>query len=315
MSLHPTTRARESGPLIDVVEVAKSYGRQQVLSGVTLAVAAGEVAVLVGAHGSGKSTLLRILVDVVRPSAGSARVLGASTRRGASSRSRVGYVPSPVRQPTVGSVRSALSYAAALSKSRAGLAAAMASRFGLDLRARVARLSPSDAQKLALVAGLAHRPAVVLLDEPTTDLDADAVAVLLEVVDDLRKAGAAVLVASHRLAPFESLADTVHVLRYGTVSLSGAVPAMRRTLPSIAIVEFLTDPPLAELSRIDPDLVVAGRRVRLNLGSQPGALLSLLRGNEVVTLQVATPTLSDALAGRYGQDDPGEGRSVIGDGP
>ncbi|HOB05664.1 MAG TPA: ABC transporter ATP-binding protein [Propionibacteriaceae bacterium] len=301
--------------LVRVEDLTKTIGRRPVLSGVDLLVHGGEVAAVVGPHGSGKSTLLRVLVDLLRPSSGSVTLLGATSRRGARRRRSVGFLPAPVRFQPVGTVRSTLGYAARLSGAPVAPFRDLARRLGLDLRSRTAGLDVNGTQRLAIAVALGHRPRVALLDEPSTALDANDLSVLTDVLRELRDDGAAIVLASHRLDPFADLADHVTLLSQGTIALDGSASAMRRSLPTTAAVTFAASPPIADLATIDPGLEVNGHQVRLKVGPHPGRLLRLLAGHTIESIEMTTPSLSDALVEYYGEDDPLEGRSVIGDGP
>jgi ABC-2 type transport system ATP-binding protein len=297
-----------------VTRLVKAFGRQRALAGIDLDVDRGEAVAVVGPHDSGKSTLLRILVDLQRPTSGHAWVEGVTARRGARTRRRVGYLPSPVQHEPYGTVRAMLHYAAALSRSSWIPFRDLSAAFGLSLGDRLARLSPGEVQKLGLVLALGHRPSVILLDEPAAALDPVATAVLIDVLEQRRTDGAAIVLAAHRLEPFDSFVDRVILLRQGEIVLAESAAAMRRAVPSIATIEFAGPPPLAELRTIDPSLGVSGRVVRLSVGNNPGRLLTALSGLDVTSIDVRARSLTDVLAVHYGDEDDADGRSVIGDG-
>ena len=196
-----------SGPAEIVLEASalrKSFGGQHVLDGVDLRLRRGEVVLLRGPNGSGKTTLLRVLAGLDRPQAGEVSFEGAAATRAlrADRRQRLQYVSS---QPCLfsTSVRANLDYGL----SRAGIDRAERrrrvdqaidwARLGEVLDTEPGRLSSGERQRVAIARARALEPSVVLLDEPTANLDARARAQVLALVSALCAGGAAVLIAAH----------------------------------------------------------------------------------------------------------------------
>ncbi|THA27140.1 ABC transporter ATP-binding protein [Streptomyces sp. RKND-216] len=192
--------------------------------GIDLEVAAGEIHALVGLNGAGKTTLMRLLLGMLRPDSGTARIDGHDVRTaGAEAWARVGHlVDGPLCYADL-DTRTNLRIAAALrgvprgrleEAVRAGITA-----FGLEryagVRARV--LSQGNRRRLGLAAALLHDPSVVVLDEPTDALDPRGVIRLREILLRRAGAGAGVLVSSHHLDEVARIADRVTVLHRGGV--------------------------------------------------------------------------------------------------
>ncbi|HEX8261268.1 MAG TPA: ABC transporter ATP-binding protein [Allosphingosinicella sp.] len=209
--------------------LAKSFGRERALDGVHLAVPEGGVYLLAGTNGAGKSTLLRTLLNVERPDSGAAFVLGLDTSlNGAEVRARTGYVP----ETGEGTYR----------WMRAGRFLAQHSAFYpawdedyarhlvriLEVRedARLGALSKGQARRVQIVAALAHRPPLLLLDELTDGLDPlareEVLALLAEHLADTK---ATAILSTHLVAEVETLIDHVGVLRSGR--LVAQAPAER----------------------------------------------------------------------------------------
>ncbi|MFF1307948.1 ATP-binding cassette domain-containing protein [Streptomyces sp. NPDC058307] len=182
-----------------------------------LEISAGDVLAVVGSNGSGKSTLLRILVGLSRPTSG--HVLGRPRH--------IGYVPDRF---TAHERVSALSYLTHMGRIRSLSGAAARTRAGrlldrLDLvgdrNAALRTLSKGNAQKVALAQALLVEPALLVLDEPWSGLDASAHEVLAEFVGEVSGAGGAVVFTDHREAITETHATVVHALSDGRVSPRG----------------------------------------------------------------------------------------------
>jgi ABC-type Mn2+/Zn2+ transport system ATPase subunit len=221
---------------VHLVGVAKRYRRRTVLDGVTLRVPAGEVTVLRGANGSGKSTLLRIAAGVTAPTEG--RVLGRPCS--------VGYVPDRFpggqRLTPRGYLRHLASVHGRGQRGPARRGERLLDRFGFtgDPSAPMAMLSKGNAQRVALVAALVADSALVVLDEPWSGLDVEAVPLLTEAVAATALGGAAVLVTDHtgacdelpgqrlRLEGGHLAADPPGGYRDAPVTVTVSLPASRR---------------------------------------------------------------------------------------
>lgn len=209
-----------SDAVIEVRGLHVRFGKQRVLEGVDLEVARGSVTALVGSNGVGKSTLLRVLVGALVPDGGSSRVLGLDpAREGAQVRARVGYVADrfEVSRGTRGG-----DWLAFVARFYATWSAAEERRLcellRLDASERVDAMSKGARAKLALVAALAHQPALVLLDEPFSGLDVPARrAISTGLLGHLRDQDRTVLLVSHSITDVERVADRVAHMAGGRV--------------------------------------------------------------------------------------------------
>ena len=215
--------------------VFKSYPPSTVaLAGLDLQVPAGSVYVLVGPTGAGKSTTIKVLLDLVRAESGTAAVLGIDTaRQPALARAQIGYVPEVV-DTAYGwlSVRGLLKHHAAFYPAwDGGYADALCRRLGLRMDEKFRSLSKGGARALALVAALAHRPPVLLLDEPTDGLDPLAREEFASIlIEHMTQSPTTVLWSTHHVHEAERMADHVGVLRGGRLLLQAPVDDVRRGL-------------------------------------------------------------------------------------
>jgi ABC-2 type transport system ATP-binding protein len=169
--------------------IRKSFGRHQVLAGVDLAVAAGEMIAVVGENGSGKSTLLRILAGDLRPDRGSVVTHG-----------QTGYCPQAVVLDDALTVDQHIRYfQAAYRIGAAGRADALINRLGYAAARHqpAGTLSGGTRQKLSLTLALLHEPALLLLDEPYQGFDWETYLAFWDLAGELRAAGTAILVITH----------------------------------------------------------------------------------------------------------------------
>jgi heme ABC exporter ATP-binding subunit CcmA len=210
-----------STPAIDATAVARRFGSNWVLRGVTLRVDAGEVVGLLGANGSGKSTLLRILATLLRPHAGAARVWGHDVVRAAHEvRSRVGYLAhSPGLYDDL-TARENLSFAAAMLAREAREVDSVLDRVGLRAAGsqQVRGFSVGMKRRLALARLMLVRPRLLLLDEPYSNIDTDGIALINSLIADWAAEGVAALVVLHELAPATGVLDRTATLHDGRIA-------------------------------------------------------------------------------------------------
>ena len=256
---------------------------------VSLEVAAGEIAALVGPHGSGKTTLLGIAAGLLARDAGAVTVAGVPAGTPAA-RAALGYAPeAPIFPPTL-SVREVLGYFArfhAAGTGRRGLVAAALERAGLEGAAerRAGGLPLPVARRLALAqAALGHRR-VLLLDETLSGVDAVGRRAMCERVRELAARGVAVLLASSDLAAVEQLAARVLVMRDGRIV---------RAAPT-AVLEILLDAPPAAPP---PGFRITPYGLQADLGTRSAeAALALCRAHRLAVRasRVRARSLEDAV--------------------
>ena len=278
--------------------LCKRYGGETALDGIDLRVPDGAVYVLVGANGAGKSTTLKVLMNLERPDAGTAEVFGLDTvRRGPEVRAQVGYVPERHGHGygwmTCGRLlRHAAAYYPAWDPA---YAEHLGSAFGLRLHRRVGTLSKGEARRLQLVLALAHRPPLLLLDEPTDGLDPvvrkRALALLAEHLADTPTT---VLISTHQVYEVESLADHVGVLREGRLVAQMPRDRLQRTVRRyrVEVPEGWEAPPelrVAGLRRSG-----AGREAQWTLVGEEREVTERLAHAGVRVREVASLGLEDA---------------------
>jgi len=216
-------------PAVRLEALTKRYPRAATaaLSSIELSVATGSVTALVGANGSGKSTLLRLVVGLLEPSSGRVEVHGATPGRGAQVMRRIGFASTDDRLCPDLTVLDNLAYRASIR----GVPASQAERAARDAldRFSVARfaarlpaaLSAGERQRVLLAAAIVHDPVLLVLDEPSSALDIVAQADLHSLIEDARRSGRTVLLATHHLEEVWRLASDLLVLNAGALVHSG----------------------------------------------------------------------------------------------
>jgi ABC-2 type transport system ATP-binding protein len=219
-------RTRAGGPAhafaIETDGLRKSYGRRAAVADLTVRVPRGEVFAFLGPNGAGKSTAVKMLLGLVRPDAGSARLLGRPPSD-AAVRARVGFLPEHFRFHEWLRADEFLDLHARLygmdRDLRRRRIAALLERVGLSESARkpLSAFSKGMLQRVGLAQALLPEPELLFLDEPTSALDPFGRILVREVIRDLRAAGTTVFLNSHLLSEVEATADRACFIREGVV--------------------------------------------------------------------------------------------------
>lgn len=200
--------------------LTKDYGGGRGLFELDLQVSARAAFGLLGHEGAGKTVAIRLLMGMLRPTRGSAYVFGLDCFRDAAEvKRRVGYVPGET--PEFGATRGG-EIVAYLSGLRGGVhkdrVSELAERFDLDLGRRHREYGRDDRQKLSIVLAFMHDPDLLILDEPSRNLDEPGAATLHSVIDEAHERGATILLASRSAVEVERHCDVIGLLRRGKLS-------------------------------------------------------------------------------------------------
>lgn len=221
-----------NSPCAVLESVAKRYGTLQAIDGVDLSVNAGECVALVGHNGAGKSTIIKLMLGLIRPSAGRVTVLGADPagRAAATARGKIGYLPENLcLYPSLTGFET-LAFYARLKRLPLQKNAELLERVGIADAAhrRVRTYSKGMRQRLGLAQALLGAPSLLLFDEPTTGLDPALRLSFYEIVSRLRDNGTAILISTHALSELQDQADRVVIMNRGRKVADGTVAELGR---------------------------------------------------------------------------------------
>jgi ABC-2 type transport system ATP-binding protein len=251
-----------------VRDLEKRYGRTEALRGIDLEVGPGEMLGLLGPNGAGKSTLTKIACGLVRPTGGSARVLG-QVAGSAEARRQTGYLAELFRFPTWASADELLSLHQRLAGSGGGASerSELLELVGLGdaARTRIGAMSKGMQQRLGLAQALIGSPRLLLLDEPTSALDPAGRRIVRQVLIELRQRGVSALINSHLLTEVERTCDRVAILSGGLV-VAGGTPDELSHARGVEIVTAagarrFEDAQRERIPEIVAELVAAGERI------------------------------------------------------
>jgi ABC-2 type transport system ATP-binding protein len=217
---------------IELEGVTKQFGGVTALSGVDLTVDEGEIFGFLGPNGAGKSTTINVLLDLVRPDAGSARVLSYDAREeSVAIRDRTGVLPEGFAVYDRLTAREHVAFAVD-SKEVDDEPGALLERVGLGdaVDRKAGGFSTGMKQRLALAMALAGDPDLLILDEPSSGLDPNGAREFREIIREERDRGATVFFSSHLLGQVEAVCDRVGILREGEVVAVDSIEGLREAV-------------------------------------------------------------------------------------
>ncbi len=289
---------------IRTVGLTKSYGRVRALRGVDLEVRRGEIFGFLGPNGAGKTTTIRCMLDLIRPDGGSIEVLGVNPQKDpVAARALMGYLPGELRLDDAMTVVSQLRFLSQLRGKRfdEGYVRGLAERLDLNLKTPTRNLSKGNKQKVGVVQALMHRPAVLVLDEPTFGLDPLVQREVLRLLQEARRAGTTVFFSSHILSEVEEVAERVAIIRLGeVVEVSEIAGLLRRSLRRVHI--RLRQPVDAAPLRAAPgvrSLVQEGAAIHIEIEGEMEGLIRALAALPVRDLETERPTLEEIFLAYY----------------
>jgi ABC-2 type transport system ATP-binding protein len=274
-----TDAAAASVPAIEAVGLRKAYGRTVALEELSLRVEQGEVFGFLGPNGAGKTTTVKILMGLVRPTAGEARILGRPVSD-PEARRRAGYLPENFRFHDWLTGEALLDFHGRL----AGMTAAdrrrripeVIRRVGLAGRGgdRIRGYSKGMTQRIGLAQALLHRPDVVLLDEPTSALDPVGRREVRDLIRSLRAEGLTVFINSHLLSEVEMVCDRVAIVTRGRVVREGRLAELLDAAALRVTLDRVDDTLLRTLGRIAPVASVEETTVTLEAEAEAAPLIA-----------------------------------------
>ena len=299
-----------TGPSAIATEsLSKRYGTTLALDHLTLAVPVGEIFGYLGSNGAGKTTTIRLLLDLIRPTSGTIRVLGLDPRRdGRAVRRRVGYLPGELVLYERLTGAQLLSHFGHL---RGGVnwttVTGLADRLDVDLHRPIRSLSKGNKQKIGLIQALMSEPELLVLDEPTSGLDPLMQQTVHEMLLEARRKGRTVFLSSHILNEVERIADRVGVLRTGRLVAIEDVDSLKHKAMRHVTARFARPIPVNAFLRVPgvTDAVLRDRDLELNLAGPIDSLVKALARFDVSDLQIGEPDLEQIFLTFYAEQEPG----------
>ncbi len=292
---------------IETTKLTKYYGRSRGVMDVDLTVESGQIFGFLGPNGAGKSTTIRVLLDLIRPNSGSARVLGLDAHRDRLAIDRrVSYVPGELSLYSELTGSQLLTYLGNLQGSvDAEYRDKLIERLELDPSKRIKSLSRGNKQKVGLVAAFMIRPELLILDEATAGLDPFVQLEFEHLCEETRNDGRTVFISSHQLPEVEHLCDRVGIIREGRLLAVEAIVDLKARALRRLEIDFgspVSADDFAGLSGVQ-DVKVEGATLRCTvMGSLDGVIKAAARF-EVRNLRSVETSLEEIFMAYYGSGD------------
>jgi len=283
--------------------LTKHYGDVEALIDLNLDVRSGEVFGFLGPNGAGKTTTIRTLLDEIRPTSGTASILGMDCRReSVAIRRRIGYVPGDLAMYPSLTGRDTLTYFANL---RGGVDWAyvgeLAERLGADLAKKVGDLSSGNRQKIGLIQAFMNRPDVLIMDEPSSGLDPLVQREFHTMMREVAAEGRTVFLSSHTLSEVQRVADRVGILRHGRLIALESVAEMRSKAIRQVVFEFGSpvDPAVFDGVPGVRSVEATERRTVLSFDGKMAALLKIAEQHDVLDVTTEEADLEEIFLTYY----------------
>jgi ABC-2 type transport system ATP-binding protein len=292
--------------VIETEDLTVYYGRHRGIIDVNMEVRAGEVFGFLGPNGAGKTTTQRVLLDIIRPIRGQARVFDLDCQQeGVALRERVGYLPGELSLPQNVTGKRFLEMMSSVRGNHTDPAfrRQLCDRLELDTSRKIKEYSRGNKQKLGVVAAMMSRPDLLILDEPTSGLDPLVKQTVLDLVREAREEGRTVFFSSHVLPEVQAVCDRVGIIRQGRLIKVERVDALtaqpfhrlrmrfeRVPEPAVFAMEGV-----AELNRDDQTLIL---EVRQNLP----AVMQAAAPFEILDIETQPVTLEEVFLAYYGSN-------------
>jgi ABC-2 type transport system ATP-binding protein len=291
-------------PIIDISNLTKFYGKARGIENVNLEIGRGEVFGFIGPNGAGKSTTIRILMNLLFPTGGSARIMGMDVvRQTKEIKRKVGYIPSEANAYSFMVAEEFLNYCARFyqvpdSDKRI---AELSALFELDLKRKVSDLSTGNRKKVSIIQSLVHNPELIIMDEPTTGLDPLMQSVFFDLLRSENQKGMTIFFSSHILGEVQMFCRRVAIIKEGKIIQVEDIDTMRKKQLKKISVEFNVQVNAESLNFPGiVDLVTGpGNALSFMFSGDLNELVSFLSGEKINNLIIEEPSLDEIFMHYY----------------
>lgn len=287
--------------IIEVDHLSKYYGKARGIVEVSFQVEKGEIFGFIGPNGAGKSTTIRLLLSLIHPSSGSAKVFDKDvTQHGPEIRKDIGYLPSEVYYYEGMKVRDLLKYSASFyEKDCHERMGQLAELMELELNRRISDLSYGNKKKVGIVQGLLHSPSLLLLDEPTAGLDPLMQRKFFDLIREENARGVTVFFSSHILSEVQRLCTRVAIIREGRIAeISDIRTLQRNNYKKVQVSGEGLNPSLFELPGVS-NLIRENGSLNFFFKGDINQVLQRISSVRVADVSIEEPTLEEIFMHYY----------------
>ena len=289
-------------PVIVIDNLYKSYGKVQAVKGISMRVEQGEIFGFLGPNGAGKTTTIRCMLDVIRPTSGTLRVLGLDAQRDKMElHQRIGYLPGDVRLPGQMTGKQIIDYFSRLQGLTPVLLDDLVARFDVEMKRPLKSYSKGMRQKIGVVLAFMCDPQVLILDEPTSGLDPLLQRTFNEFLLQEQARGKTIFMSSHIMSDVEKVCQRVAVIRQGEIVTIEEVEKLRQKAGQRVTVEFSDAVSADEVARMPgvSNVTRNNSAYHFNISGSMDALIKALSRHEVLRLQAEEAPLEEVFLKFY----------------
>jgi ABC-2 type transport system ATP-binding protein len=287
--------------IIEVSQLTKFYGKSRGIVDVSFNVEEGEIFGFIGPNGAGKSTTIRLLLSLIHPSSGEAKVFGKDvTKFGPEIRRDIGYLPSEVFYYEGMKVVDLLKYSASFfDGDHTDRIKTLSETMELEMNRRISDLSYGNKKKVGIVQGLLHSPKLLFLDEPTSGLDPLMQRKFFDLIREENKRGVTVFFSSHILGEVQRLCNRVGIIREGKlVEVSNIRSLQQNNYKKISVTADGLDPQFFDLPGVT-NMQIENGTAQFFFKGDINAVLGKLSSIQVTDATIEEPTLEEIFMHYY----------------
>jgi ABC-2 type transport system ATP-binding protein len=294
-----------SQPVIDIKELTKFYGKTRGIEQVNLEIDEGEIFGFIGPNGAGKSTTIRILLNLIFPSGGSARIMGMDVIRETKEiKRRIGYIPSDANAYSSMEVKEFLNYCIAFYnnvQNGTKRVAELSELFELDLNRKIAELSMGNRKKVSIIQSLLHSPKLLILDEPTNGLDPLMQANFFDLLRSENNKGMTIFFSSHILNEVQMLCKKVAIIKEGKIVKVEEIETLRKKQLKKLHIEFADQfsQESFTLAGIEGNITRLGNLLSFLYSGDINELVRLMASKILINLTIEEPSLEEIFMHYY----------------
>jgi len=300
--------------IISVENLTKYYVQRSIrgtkenrgIENVSFNVKEGEIFGFLGPNGAGKTTTMRLLLDMIRPTSGSAKILGMDINEDSLEiRRKVGYIPGEINFYNERTAGYMLSYYEKLQGDSSSLKNELVSIFNIPLDRPVKTFSRGMKQKLAIIQGFMHDPSIVIMDEPTMGLDPLVQQRFYEFLLEQKKRGKTIFISTHILSEAQRVCDRVAIIKEGNIVAIEEVSKLAERSGRSIKVAFDDD---VSASDLENDEIVSIRSInggfRIQTGPSVSKTLKIIAKHKISDISITETSLEDIFLQYYeGESD------------
>jgi ABC-2 type transport system ATP-binding protein len=293
-----------STSIIDIRDLTKSYGKARGIEHVSLEVEEGDIFGFIGPNGAGKSTTIRVLLNLIFPTGGEAKIMGMdAVRESKKIRLSTGYVPSDANLYSSMDVDEFLGYCLGFYRTVNGAdrVAELSELFELDRKRKIPDLSMGNRKKVSIIQSLLHNPRLLILDEATMGLDPLMQARFFELLRSENRKGMTIFFSSHTLSEVQLLCKRLAIIKEGRIIKVEDIETLRKRQLKKIYIEFAdrAENEIAGLGGIEGTPVISGKTLQFMYSGDINGLVLKLTGRKITDLTIEEPSLEEIFMHYY----------------